>query len=705
MAWLLSRLALIITCIGLTLMAPSAFAHPRTVIPLDTGWRFARGDLASAQTVGLDDRAWQPVTLPHTFNAAGEGADKATYSRGASWYRRNIRLANANDGQHTFIEFDGAALVTDIWVNGRSVGRHAGGYARFRFDLTPFLHRGNNLLAVRVDNSKDPAVAPLGGDFTQFGGIYRPVRLVRTAALHFDMLDYGSSGVYLTPSDVSQQGAGLTVKALVANDSGRTASFVVTVHVKDAKGKKVVSLQQRVVVGAGMVLPVSLRGAVAAPHLWNGVDDPYLYTAQVQLSSSQGGASHDAVAIPFGFRDIKLDPDQGLLLNGKRYDVHGPNVHLSMRPGKAVAVSTADIAEDFKLFEEMGATGLRLAHYQHEQETYDLADRKGLLIWTEAPFVSEISGTDDFLTNGEQQLKELIRQNYNHASVFVWGLGNEIYKVDGESAKVLEAMQTLAHAEDAGRPTTYANCCGPIDGPQASHTDVVASNVYFGWYSGEFSDLGPWLDQNHAKRPLVAQAVSEYGAGASARQQAQNPRRPEPNGHWHPEQYQTAYHEAAWRQLRDRPYLWAKFFWVGFDFPSVGRDEGDTPGFNDKGLITYDRKTRKDAYFWYQANWSKTPMVYLTSRRDTHRTEADMDVKVYSNASSATLTINGKTLAPVPVVDHVATWSIRLRQGRNRLRVTANGASDHADFYLNGQDTTGGRTTVLDGPPSEAAGH
>ena len=705
MAWLLSRLALIITCIGLTLMAPAAFAQPRTVIPLDTGWRFARGDVASAQTVGLDDRAWQAVTLPHTFNAEGEGADKATYSRGASWYRRTIRLANANDGQHTFIEFDGAALVTEVWVNGRSVGGHAGGYARFRFDLTPYLHSGNNLLAVRVDNSKDPAVAPLGGDFTQFGGIYRPVRLVRTAPLHFDMLDYGSSGVYLTPSDVSQQGSGLTVRVMVANDSDRTASVLVTVRVMDAKGRKVVSLQQSVVVGAGTVLPVTLTGAVAAPHLWSGVEDPYLYTAQVHLSSSQGEATQDAVAIPFGFRDIRLDPDRGLLLNGKPYDVHGPNLHLSMRPGKAVAVSTADIAEDFKLFEEMGATGLRLAHYQHEQETYDLADRKGLLLWTEAPFVSEISGSAEFLANGEQQLKEVIRQNYNHPSVFVWGLGNEIYKVDADSAKVLDAMQAIAHAEDATRPTTYANCCGAIDGPQASHTDVVASNVYFGWYSGEFSDLGPWLDQNHAKRPSVPQAVSEYGAGASARQQAQNLQRPEPNGPWHPEQYQTAYHEAAWRQMRDRSYLWAKFFWVGFDFPSVGRDEGDTAGFNDKGLITYDRKTRKDAYFWYQANWSKVPMVYLTSRRDTYRTEADTAVKVYSNASSVTLTVNGKSLGPIPVVDHVATWSIRLQPGRNHLRVTANGVSDQTTFYLSRSDMVGRRTDASFEQHPETADH
>ncbi len=701
MASLLSRLALIITSIGLCMAAPAAFVQPRTVIPLDAGWRFARGDMTAAQTPELDDGGWQRVKLPHTFNAEGEGADKAIYSRGTSWYRRTVRLANVNDGRRTFIEFDGAALITDLWVNGKPVGRHAGGYARFRFDLTPFLRSGNNVLAVRVDNSKNPAVAPLGGDFTQFGGIYRPVRLVRTAPLHFDMLDFGSSGVYLTQSNVTQQQAHLTVKARVANDSERMASVIVVVHIKDASGRQILSLQRPVIVQAGTVLPVTLTGELAAPHLWRGIEGPYLYTAQAELSSSEGQSGQDAVSIPFGLRDIRLDPDRGLLLNGQPYDVHGPNLHLSMRPGKAVAVSPAEIAEDIRLFKDMGATGLRLAHYQHEQQTYDLSDQMGLLIWTEAPFVSEISGADDFLTNADQQLKELIRQNYNHPSVFVWGLGNEIYKADADSAKVLDAMQATAHAEDATRPTTYANCCGPIDGPQASHTDVVASNVYFGWYSGEFSDLGPWLDQNHVKRPLMPQAVSEYGAGASASQQEQNPRRPEPTAHWHPEQYQTAYHEAAWRQLRDRPYLWAKFFWVGFDFPSVGRDEGDAAGFNDKGLITYDRKTRKDAYFWYQANWSKTPMVYLTSRRDTHRANADMDVKVYSNAPFATLTVNGRALSAVPVVDHVANWSICLKAGRNHLRVTANGASDQADFYLNSVDAA----SAVGEPHREPADH
>jgi beta-galactosidase len=418
---------------------------------------------------------------------------------------------------------------------------------------------------------------------------------------------------------------------------------------------------------------------VERPKLWNGVADPYLYTTRVEILQP-AAAAQDSIDIATGLRDIRLDADRGLLLNGKPYDVHGPNLHLAMRPGKTVAVTNTEIEDDIAMFEEMGSTALRLAHYQHDPHTYDVADRKGLLLWTEAPFVSEISGSDAFLLNASQQLRELIRQNHNHPSVFMWGLGNEIYKVDADSAKVLDAMQKLAHAEDPSRPTAYANCCGPIDGPQAMHTDLIGSNVYFGWYTGEFSDLGPWLDKNHNVRPTAPQAISEYGAGASVIHQQDPPRRPKTTDRWHPEQYQTLYHEAAWRQLRDRPWLWGKFIWVGFDFPSAGRNEGASAGFNNKGLVTYDRKTKKDAYYWYRANWTTKPMVYITSRRFTVRSEPDVDVKVYTNQPSVTLRVNGMAQSVETLNDRVAVWQTKLQPGRNLIEVTSGEVSDRVEW-------------------------
>jgi hypothetical protein len=355
------------------------------------------------------------------------------------------------------------------------------------------------------------------------------------------------------------------------------------------------------------------------------------------------------------------------------------NVHLTYVPGKGTAALDADVDRDYRILGELGVTGLRFAHYQHGQHSYDLADRQGYLVWTELPLTSEVNAGDAFARNLAGQARELVRQNQHHPSVFVWGLGNEIYKVDAVSARLLDAMQDLVHGEDPGRPTVYANCCAPVDGPQASHTDALGSNVYFGWYDKEFADLGPWLSANHALRPRTPQSVSEYGAGASVRQQEDPVRRPQANGDWHPEQYQALYHEAAWRQIAAKPWLWASFVWAGFDFPSAGRHEGDSAGINDKGLVSLDRSTRKDAYYWYQANWSAKPMVYITSRRYVRRSAAHVENKVYTNQDAASLRLNGQPLGRKAAPGHIATWQVRLAPGANRIEAEATAGSTAVD--------------------------
>jgi beta-galactosidase len=653
------------------LLAPSAaWALARAADPLDAGWTFRKAG----------DDSWQAVTLPHSFNAGDSASPQ--YYRGPAWYRRTLDLPRKRiDGRH-FLEFDGAMLVTQVWVNGRHAGRHAGGFARFRFDVTRLLKSGRNDIMVRVDNAPDRSVPPLGGDYTMAGGLYRKVRLVTTRDVHFDMLDYGGPGVYFVASDVTSARASLEWTARVANDRGRTVRAVVTTRLRDASRRVVATARKAVTLPPHSVTTVSLDSVLASPRLWQGILDPYLYTSEAELSVAAGKPSTlDALDFQTGIRDIRLDPAQGLLLNGARYRVHGVNVHQTALPGKGPAVSDADIDADYRILSDLGVTGLRYAHYQHPQHAYDLADRLGWLVWTEMPLTAEVDGAPAFQANSVQQLRELIRQNSNHPSVMAWGLGNEIYKVDAASAGVLALLQRLAHKEDPGRPTAYANCCGPIDGQQASHTDAVGSNVYFGWYEGAFADLGPFLDGNHTRKPFTPQAVSEYGAGASAGQQEDPPLRPQPAGRWHPEQYQALYHEAAWRQLAARDWLWASFVWAGFDFPSAGRTEGERPGFNDKGLVSFDRSVKKDAYFWYQANWTSRPMVYITSRRHTQRTAAEVEVKVYSNQPTASLRVNGADLGAQPVVGRIATWRIRLAEGANRIDVTAGPAADSTDWH------------------------
>lgn len=662
------------------LLAPvAAWGQARLVQPLDAGWLYHRDG----------DAALQPVNLPHSPDGASagqapHGVDGASASpapvRGPSWYRHTLDLPRQPGQRRHFLEFDGAMLVTEAWVNGHYAGRHVGGFARFRFDVTPWLKPGPNELLVRVDNARNTGAAPLGGDYTMPSGLYRPVRLVSTADVHFDMLDYGGPGVYFKPGAVSAEQAALAWTARVANTRDRPLRAVVTAHLRDAGRRVVATAREAVTLPPNSVTAVELEATLAAPHLWQGARDPYLYTSEAELSVGAAANPLDRLAFQTGLRAIRLDPQQGLLLNGAPYPVYGVNLHQTSLPGKAFAVGDADIDADYRILSELGVTGLRFAHYQHAQHGYDLADRLGWLVWTELPLTSEVDGADAFLDNSFEQLHELIRQNRNHPSVMVWGLGNEIYRVDATSARVLSMLQRVAHEEDPGRPTVYANCCGPIDGAQAMHTDAIGSNVYFGWYDGAFADLGPFLDANHARRPSTPESVSEYGAGAGASQQEDPPQRPQPGGRWHPEQYQALYHEAAWRQLAARPWLWAKFIWVGFDFPSAGRNEGERAGFNDKGLVSYDRRVKKDAYYWYQANWTTRPMAYITSRRHTARTAADVEVKVYSNQPSASLRLNGVELGAQPVIGHVASWKVQLAAGSNRLQVTAGAATDTVEW-------------------------
>lgn len=659
--------ALILPLIGAALLAPVlACAQARQSTPLDAGWAFrkAPGD------------AWQAVTLPHSFNAAD--SSRADYYRGPAWYRRTLHQPRLRPDQRHFLEFDGAMLVTEAWVNGRLAGRHEGGFARFRFDVTRWLKAGRNEIVVKVDNAHHNDVAPLGGDYTMAGGLYRAMRLVSTRDVHFDMLDYGGPGVYFQPTAVTREHAALAWTARVANGRARPVRAAVVVRLRDAQQRVVASARRTVELPPHSAREVALEAGLAAPHLWHGARDPYLYTSEAELQLD--GAALDSVAFQTGIRDVRLDPQRGLLLNGEAYPVHGVNVHQTFLPGKGPAVSDADIEADYRILGELGVTGLRYAHYQHPQLAYQLANRNGWLVWTEMPLTAAVGPSTAFQANSVQQLRELIRQNRNHPSVVAWGLGNEIYKVDADSARILSLLHRVAQREDPSRPTVYANCCAPIDGPQSGHTDALGSNVYYGWYDGEFGDLGPFLDGNRARRPATALGVSEYGAGASALQQEDPPRRPEPGGRWHPEQYQALYHEAAWRQLAARPWLWSTFIWLGFDFPSAGRNEGDTPGFNDKGLVSYDRSIRKDAYYWYQANWSAVPMVHITSRRHRIRQQAGVQVKVYSNQAKASLRLNGVDLGTQPVEGRIATWNVQLAPGANRLSVAAGGASDSVEW-------------------------
>lgn len=636
----------------------------REAVTLSAGWLFAKGDPPGAAEPGFDDGAWTRTTLPHTFNAGESG--EGYYYRGPGWYRRAFEIAAIKPNRRLYIQVDGAALVADVHLNGAPVCRHEGGHAAFRCDLTGHLQPGRNVLAVRVDNSASRVVSPLGGDFTVFGGLYRPVSLIEVDALHFDLLDHGGPGVYARTSEIGQSTT-VTVETRVANEQPRSSRAPVTVRVLDAEGREVARALTTVQVPAGSVRVAKVQLSVASPRLWDGVRDPYLYRVVARI-----GEAGDEVAVPLGIRSFAFDPERGFLLNGRPYPLRGVNLLHPARPGKGTAVTEAEIAEDFAILREMGSTGVRLVHFQHPQASYDEADGLGLAAWTEIGINSEIEDTPEFRANAAQQMRELIAQAYNHPSVVLWGIGNEVYADEPKVARVLRELHDVARQADPSRPTVYAHCCQADDHPKATVTDVIGFNRYFGWYPDQSGDtIGKWAERFHAAHPERPFAVSEYGAGASVLHQQDPPGQVVPASGWHPEQFQALYHETNWLELKDKPYVWGTFVWVGFDLASAGRHEGDRRGINDKGLVTYDRQVRKDAWYWYQAWWSERPMLHITSRRFVQRADPTVTVKVYTNAEAATLFVNGAEVGMRPAENRMVSWPVTLRPGANTIEVRA----------------------------------
>lgn len=673
---LTAPLSLFLIVLGAWAAGPAQAAE-RGRTPIDGVWAFQRADAADAGSPDYDDASWSRVTLPHTFNGS-DGDDGGGYYRGPAWYRTHVTMPTKAPDRRYFLEFDGAALATDLWVNGRRIGRHEGGYARFRFDVSDALQAGRNSIAVRVDSSRLPDIAPLGGDFTVFGGLYRRVWLVSADALHFDMADDGGPGVYVSTPEATADAALIRARLRLSNDTKANTRVRYQISLHDAEGREVARAEDRASLPSARTSEVTAELSLSNPRLWNGIADPHRYKVVATLSDAKGKV-RDRVELPLGIRSIEVTADKGLLLNGKPYRVYGVNYFHAQRPGRGTAVSDEDISEDMRIIAEMGATGVRFVHYQHPQRAYDEADRLGLLVWTEIPLNGAIGTGEAFERNVARQMRELTAQNAHHPSVVVWGLGNEVYEVSDDVLRVLRTAQATARAADPTRPTSYAHCCQNDDNPKALVADLSAFNRYFGWYPDQKGSLGEWARKFHERFPERAFAVGEYGAGAGIRAQESNPAPPVTTSAWHPEQYQTLYHEQNWRGIRDLPYLWGSFIWVGFDLASDGRSEGDRNGINDKGLVTYDRAVRKDAYYWYQANWSDQPMLHLAERRHDYRTQARVTIRAYSNQPSVRLTVNGRALPEMPVIDHVVTWTdVVLTPGSNRIELSSGDLREEA---------------------------
>jgi beta-galactosidase len=699
---LVAALLASVMLLGATVHAAPVADSGRSETSLATGWRFAFGD---GFTEKSDDSKWQVVNLPHTWNRIGGHATKAADandSRGKGWYRLKFNAdSRVEKPRRAWLQFDGASNVSDVWLNGVLLGRHYGAVSGFRFDVSDAIHPGENLLVVRTDNtapetkgSVTAETLPMGGDWFMYGGLYRKVSLVTTGPVHIDLAD-GGPGVYARTVSLDGGRARVEVVAKVRSSAATAQTVRMRTSLIDVGGAVVASRTQAISMPVSSQRDTKAILDVAKPHLWNGVPDPYLYKVRVEVLS--GSRTVDMVAQNFGIRTMHFDPDQGFFLNGKHVVLRGVNRH--QESGTNGWASTDDeLQRDYAIIKDIGANTVRLAHYQHAQAEYELADRMGLVVWAEMPLVllsapyGEPTATPGFIANAELHLRELIRQNFNHPSIAVWSIANEPnissvwMPIKPPSVPLLERLAKLARAEDPSRVPVLASCCGTLPGDLMPATqgkgldsppeavDVFGVNVYFGWYYANVSDLSAYLDRVHGFYPKKAISVTEYGAGGALSQHTDNPLGGPVimGGRPHPEGFQSYIHEQTWLQLRAKPYLWGSWLWNMFDFGTAIRMEGDLVDTNDKGIVSFDRQVKKESFYFYKAHWNPEPMIHLAGHRYLDRASPVADVKAYSNAARASLSVNGRDLGSVDCIERICLWrNVVLAQGENVMAVEA----------------------------------
>ena len=577
------------------------------------------------------DDNWEKVTLPHTWNNL-DGQDGGNdYYRGKCTYRKTILKKDLLLGEEHYLEINGANLSSVVYLNGDKLKSHDGGYSTYRVRLKDL--RDENTLEVTVDNSPSDRVYPQTADFTFYGGLYRDVRLISLPSSHFSLENLGTPGIKATP-DVKGT---LDVEVEVDGDYD---SILYTLL--DREGKVVTEENSR---------ETKVTLSVSSPHLWNGRKDPYLYYIKAELL--KGEERLDEVGSEIGFRSFRIDPERGFILNGEEYPLRGVSRHQD-RKDKGNAISKEDHEEDMALIMEVGANTIRLAHYQHDQYFYHLCDKNGIVVWAEIPYISQhmSQGRENTIS----QMKELITQNYNHPSIVVWGLSNEITMGNPKDPDMLEnhrILNDLCHTMDKTRLTTSAmlTVCG-IDEEIVHISDVVSYNHYFGWYGGEVSMNGPWFDAFHKKYPNKPIGCSEYGC------EALNWHTSRPMQGDYTEEYQAYYHEEMIKQFFSRKYLWATHVWNMFDFGADARAEGGENGQNHKGLVTIDRKYKKDAFYAYKAWLSEEKFIHIASKRYVDRTEDITNVTVYSNLPEITLFLNGEKFETKTAEDHFFKFQV-----------------------------------------------
>ena len=624
----------------------------RIIKNINENWLFTMGAVSNTAALPADAEA---LALPHTWNGT-DGQDGGNdYKRQKCYYFKEIAKADL-EGEENYLEFDAVNSSAEVFWNGESLMVHHGGYSRFRVKIPADKINDTNILAVSADNTPNEEVYPQVADFTFYGGIYRSVKIVSVPSAHFDLEYYGAPGIMVTP-EVKGNNAEVAIEAFVKNADSASLTYKI--------------LDGEAVVAEATTTDTKATLTIENAHLWNGIKDPHLYTLVATLTKD--GVELDSVSTRFGCRSFSVDPEKGFILNGDEYALRGVSRHQDY-PNKGNALSYEDHKRDIELICELGVTTIRLAHYQHAQEFYDLCDEKGLVIWAEIPYISRhMEGGYD---NTVSQMKELVCQNYNHASICFWGLSNEITIAGADNPHLLKNhkdLNDLVHGMDKTRLTTIAavSMCS-MDNEYAHISNVLSYNHYFGWYGGSTEMNGKWFDDFHKKYPNKPIGLSEYGC------EALNWHTSQPSQGDYTEEYQSYYHEELIKQIAVRPYIWATHVWNMFDFAADARAEGGENGMNHKGLVTFDRQYKKDSFYAYKAWLNPEPMVHICSKRYIDRVEDVTKVTVYSNCDEVELFRNGESVGKQKKGDFPFFYFEVKNEGTSTLEAKAGDLSDTA---------------------------
>ncbi len=662
------------------LLAAAVFfpARAREVINLNRNWQFSfNNDLRPSSRTS--------VNIPHTWNYDAVST-RQEYARGIGNYIKEIVVPADWEGRRIYLRFHGVNSEANLFINGRYVGEHQGGYTAFTFEITPFVRLGEvNNIWVRVNNSPQLDYMPINSDFNIYGGIYRDVELIVTRNEHISVTHYSSDGVYLTQKNITDDRA--EIDAAVMLSGIKSGNYQLNIRVKDPVGERIVEEKtERVKIDKGEgSATVSLT--VESPKLWNGIRDSFQYEFIVRLTD--GGEVLDSLTVPLGLRYYDVDATNGFTLNGKKYPVNGVTRYQD-RGGTGIAFRNVQHEEDFDLMLEMGATAVRMTNYPSDPYFYSLCDRYGMIVWSEIPFAGPDFVADNaymnklrFRENGKEQLLEMIYQNYNHASVLFWGIfSNLTLRGADDPTPYVRELHALARSTD---PSRYTICTSNQDGEINFVTDLNGWSQYLGWKEGTVSDVNVWLNQLAKEWGYLRSAIGEYGAGGSILHQEDSLRVTSPRDRRHPERWQTQYHVQFYGILKRHPKIWGSFIHSMFDFGVYNYRGGDAPGVCDYGLVTYDRRWKKDAFYFYKANWNKTEaFVHITEKRWDERPTHLQTVRIFSNQNEVELLLNGESKGVRKGRNGVFTWKdIEFKDGTNTLEAFSGRVSDYAEVYIN----------------------